>query len=338
MKADVAPLLPPGTRVVALPSARAPRLYLTDGTMRQRWRHSAFYPAFRWTARLHARAVRVRAALGLAEGLDHPGARWPLAEFLEDCLPGVDASVVAVGTSGPARKLTVQVWRGDAVVGYVKIATTPTAQARLAQEADVVAALPDGLGPTILKHAAFADGRAFVTAAVPGRAVPTQLPMHASVRGYLDRLQRPRSWTLDRHPWVARMRERLGEPVERALEPLADGVWPEAIQHGDFAPWNLLSSGPGRLMAVDWEYGDLRGFPHLDTAYFHLQVAALLRRWAPARARGNAIRHLEPGLTLAQRDALVRLAALQAHHEAAVDGHPADADLQAWRRAVWAER
>jgi hypothetical protein len=69
-----------------------------------------------------------------------------------------------------------------------------------------------------------------------------------------------------------------------------------------------------------------------------LQVGALLRRWAPERARSHAVRHLDGELTSAQADALVRLSALSAHHEARVDGHPPDAGLQAWRWAVWSGR
>lgn len=340
MRTDIARLLPPGSRVLALPNASAPRLFLVSDTAWQRWRHSSHYPAFHWTARLHARALRLGAALGLFEGKPNPGTHWPLGTFLEDCLPGAEASVVAVGTAGPASKLTVQVWRGNAVVGYVKLATTPAAAARLEHEASVVRALPAGLGPTVLKIADFDGGRALVTASVTGRPVSAHLPMHQSVRRFLATFPQSSTWPIEQHPWVARLREYAAERLDlkRVLEPLASATWPEVVQHGDFAPWNVLQDGGGRLVAIDWEYGDLRGLPHLDAAYYHLQVAALMRRWAPDRAREHAVQHRDPALTPGQADAIVRLAAVGAHFEATADGHSPDADLQAWRRAVWAGR
>ena len=81
-----------------------------------------------------------------------------------------------------------------------------------------------------------------------------------------------------------------------------------------------------------------KGFPHLDAAHYLLQVAALIRRWPPERARAFAVRHLDADLASTQADALVRLSAFAAYHEAQADGHTEDAPLQAWRRAVWEAR
>lgn len=338
MSAVAARFLPPKARVLALPSADKPRLYLASESAAQRWRHSGLYPAFRWSARGYRVALRLKAALGLDRARVNPRGAWALGEFLQDCLPGVEAAVVSLGTPGPAQKVTVQLWEGPNVAGYLKYAETPAARARLEQEHGVLAALPAGAGPRPLKYAPFDQGQALVTAPVPGRAVPAGLPLATGLRSYLGRLRQAESWPLERHPWVLNMRQRFGAELDGWLEPLADRSWPVVFQHGDFAPWNVLRRADGTLAAIDWEYGNAHGFPYLDAAYYLLQVAALMRRWPPGRARAYAARHLGADLATPQAEALVRLAAFVAYHEALADGHDPSKPLQAWRRAVWEGR
>lgn len=338
MSAEAALFLPPQAQVLALPSAGEPRLYLASESAAQRWRHSGLYPAFRRSARAYRVALRVKAALGLGRTWSNPGVAWALGEFVQDCLPGVEAAVVSLGTPGPARKITVQLWAGARVVGYLKYAETSAARARLEQEHRVLGALPAGVGPNVLKYAAFEKGQALVTAPVPGRAVPTRLPPDPGLVGFLETLRQDETFPLERHPWVLNVRQRFGTALDGWLEPLASESWPVVFQHGDFAPWNVLRRADGTLTAIDWEYGSVEGFPHLDAAYYLLQVAALMRRWPPERARAYAARHLGASLAAAQADALVRLAAFAAHQEALADGHDPSAPLQAWRRAVWEDR
>ena len=104
MSTDAASFLRPNTRILALPRASRPRLYLSSESASQRWRHSGFYPAFRWTAQAFRVALRLRAALGLTRTQRNPDAKWALSAFVQDCLPELDAAVVSLGTPGPAQR------------------------------------------------------------------------------------------------------------------------------------------------------------------------------------------------------------------------------------------
>jgi hypothetical protein len=54
----------PNTPLLAIPSSRSPRLLIIDRSVGQRWRDSnAYYPAYRWQARLFKICLRVVAAL-----------------------------------------------------------------------------------------------------------------------------------------------------------------------------------------------------------------------------------------------------------------------------------
>lgn len=335
MSDEVALFLAPGTRVLTLPGQSNPKLHLASESARQRWRHSALYPAFRWSAKAYRVALRLRATAGWGDVRLNTSIGWPLGAFLHDCLPRAHQAVVSLGTPGPARKVTVQLWDGPRVVGYLKYAELATARMRLEQEHRVLRMLPKGVGPQVLKFAEFARGCALVTMPIEGYSIRPTLSLSDSAQSLLASLKRGDSYPVDMHPWAIRLRERHGTAVDHWLATLAGARWPVVFQHGDFAPWNLLANPTGNLQAVDWEYGDAQGFPHIDCVYYTLQVAALIRRWRPERARDFAVGFLSQTLPASKAKALVSLAAFEAYQQASTDGHIEGAPLQEWRRAVW---
>ena len=51
-----------------------------------------------------------------------------------------------------------------------------------------------------------------------------------------------------------------------------------AIQHGDFAPWNVKVSSSGAWIVLDWERGELAGIPGWDWFHYVIQPAILVER------------------------------------------------------------
>jgi hypothetical protein len=331
--------LPPHARVLALPSAGRPRVYLASESAAQRWRHSGMYPAFRWTSRTFRVALRLKAALGLNRTRPNPSADWALGEFLQDCLPHVKATVVSLGTPGPAQKVTVQLWDGKRVVGYLKYGEAPAAMARLEQENAVLSELSQAFGPRVLKYDSLANGMALVTTPVFGKVVPTRVPPAANVRQFLEALEQPVSFPVDRHPWIQTLRGEHAKVVEPWLEPLAQRVWPVVVQHGDFAPWNVFQLAGGQVQAIDWEYGNCQGFPYLDLTYYLLQVTALINRWSPKRARAYVTNYLHKGLAYGLSgkcaQSIVKLSSHNAYLQTSKDGQGEGNTRVLWWRAIW---
>ncbi len=330
------PYFPAGTPVLALPSWSAPRLFLPATTPTARWRASGFYPAFRFSARLFRVGLRVRAAALPLPLRRAEGEGWPLGSFLEDALPDTERVAVLVGTPGPTQKTIVQCRDGQGrVIGYVKVAETPTAQRQLRREAGVLRRLPAGLGPAPLLYAPWKHGEALALTPVAGCPLPGRLPPPEALLAFAARLQKEASAVpLEAHPWVQRLAR--PEAVAGWLEALAGRSWPLAVQHGDLTPWNLLRQADGRLAAIDWEYGGLDGFPHLDLAFFVLQTAFLIYHWPHERAAAAAtayLRQAAPSLSQRQARALVALAAYEAFVEM---GGVADTAFQQWRLALFA--
>jgi hypothetical protein len=228
------------------------------------------------------------------------------------------------------------------VLGYLKYAEKDAARKRLRQERFMLSNLPDGIGPKPLKFGPLGDGAALLKEALPGKLLTATLPSPEDVFDLLDSLPSLPPVPLEDHPWVRLMRDPGVPQLDAWFEPLAGRSWPITPQHGDFAPWNLLRLSDGRLMAIDWEYGELESFPYLDLAHYILQVSALIYQRPPLEAAQYTTSYLSqrPGLGLnrAEAQALTRLAAYDAYRKSSEDGQPivgAGIRLQAWRRAIW---
>ncbi len=321
--------------MIVLPNRRKPRLYFFKGDARKRWNFSAFYPAYRWNARVHRLMFRCKALLGWVDALKISNNIGTLRDFLQVCLPSFTCGVVFVGTPGPAQKFTVQLWDDFQIIGYLKYGEKPAAQARLQQEYAILKSLPEGLGPRVLLYGEFAEGLAIALAPVPGRSLPARISSLANADKFISRLIMGGMHEASNHPWIRHMLERHNSLIDPWVDAFKDAFWPVVIQHGDFAPWNIYYDSSGIMTAIDWEYGTIVGFPYLDRAFFILQVTLLMNRWSPVRAREFAVQKLRKVVSERQAQAIVELAAFDAFHKSLDDGQSPDDPNQRWRRAVW---
>lgn len=341
MTVDWSLFFPPGARVLALPDWRRPRLYLPAQRFGKRWGASSFYPAFRLPARLYRLALRSKAATGLGEVRTARPDGWILGEFVRDALPGAASATVLVGTPGPAQKITARIEDKEGkVLGFLKYAEKVAARSRLRRERHVLQAISEGLAPKALGYGILGAGEALLTSPISGKRLPATLPPATDAAHFLTSLTVSPPIALEDHPWVkGACRQDGKDAINACFEVLADRRWPVVVQHGDFAPWNLLQTSGSRIAAFDWEYGALEGFPCLDLAYYALQTSALIHRWSPAKAARRTMECLlrENTFTLngAEARALTRLAAYDAHQKALEDGQAPGEGLQDWRREIW---
>jgi hypothetical protein len=330
---------PPGASVVALPSWKRPRLLLLADTFGERISGSGFYPAFRLTGRLYRLVLRLKAVLAVGALRSDPEAPAFLCDFLNSALPGARVRAIHIGMPGRARKLTLQlVCPGGGVLAYLKCADTPAAQERLKHEHQVLCTLPEGRGPTVLRYDSVGDYNVLLLGAVAGQTLRPNLAPTPELMDFTNSLLGTDSYDLEAHPWV-RSQFQLPPQLVETLEALSGRRWQVAVQHGDLAPWNLIRAPDGGLTGIDWEYGLQAGFPGLDLAQYMLQVAVLIHRWPPRRAREYAVHQLlrDEHLPLRKDEAstIVALAAYQAYENTSSEGHPPGSHIQVWRRAIW---
>lgn len=333
-------LFPAGTRVVALPSWRQPRLLVAAETVSRAWEGSRFYPAYRWTGRLYQLLLRLRTLARVGAARASGGAADDtLHRFLADVLPHARLAAVQVGMPGLAQKLTAKLVDATGrAVGFLKCAEQELARERLRGEYEILRRLPAGTGPVPLKFGALDGLDAMLLEPVEGRHPPSTPAPSPALYRFTSALITTTTLPLERHPYGLALGD-ASDPVARHVEALASRDWAIAFRHGDLAPWNLLRTRADALVAIDWEYGSADGLPCLDVAQYVLQVALLIARWRPGPARELAAAALArcPGLDLAPREraALVALAAYDTYRAASREGLGADDPRQRWRRAVW---
>lgn len=327
------------TRVVALPTWENPRLMLPAGSVQQRWRGSALYPAHRPAARLYRLALRTGVALGFVGRTRIAiSDQISLCHFAREALPNVAALSVLIGTPGEAQKVSAEL-RDDhgRVLGYLKYGERPTAVARLRHEWEVLRGLPSEIGPRPLTFGAWADGVALVTTPVPGAAVPARLPPPSDLATLCSQLASGVEVEVEEHPWILALRERTGYLPDAWIEPLALQGWSIVRMHGDLA-WNLRRTRRGDLNAFDWEYGALQGFPGIDLATYIVETAQLRYGWSPRRTWEWALpflRRTYPQVPERALPSLVRLAALHLFQHQVEEGWDPNCPLQRWRTSLW---
>ncbi len=328
---------PEGTPVVALPDWKHPRLYVVAYPWAWRWSASAYFPAYRFTARIRRWLLRVGAQLfGQVRSAQGPFVFTKLSAGFPG---GLKPVAVLLGTPGPAQKAVIPLVDATGrTAAYVKYGESPAAKKRLERELQVLSGLPEGIGPKPLGLHAVGTGFALFLSPFEGRPLSARVFPGEETVALLRRIWEGRVVvSAEEHPWIRRL---LGAypRAEAWVSVLSFRRWPVVPMHGDLAPWNVLS-GPSGLLLIDWEYGSLEGFPGVDLAYHVLQVGALLKGWTPARARSKAVDLLsgEMDLSRSQAEALVRLSALGAYLQFSEDGHASNDLFQEWRRKVWEE-
>lgn len=339
-----------------LPSTAAPKLVVPLCDLRSRWRLSAFYPAFKQRAKLWRLLQRFRALVGFSPMVGSEE-NQTFHEFLTDVFPCITHTAVLLGTGGPNRKIIVQLWQKDQLVGFLKVAARESATDKIKTEAIILKSLPKGLGPELLKSSELDGHAAMVLSPVEGDMLEASLPeaselgdQLSDIRGYLEQLKvSDKMCKIDEHPAIGCLLEKLSNgnlntpdtkcqmpnasQFDQWLEPLREQEWATVIQHGDFAPWNVFCQPNGSLCAIDWEEGCVDGFPYFDLIHFITQTAALCSGWSPEQT----FRYLYDLLGDELADStisIIRLGLLNSFvglHESLDGPHW----IQDWRRRMW---
>jgi thiamine kinase-like enzyme len=201
------------------------------------------------------------------------------------------------------------------------------------------------------------------------------------VKDFLDQLRvSDELFEIDEHPAIVRLRQQvekgcrlkgavpqqlatINKQLDSLLEPLSMQKWPVVIQHGDFAPWNILRvreekvsgclmlvdsgtstadnlsiiNSQSRLRAIDWEEGTAEGFPCFDLIYFCLQTGYLMHHWSAAQTTSYALNVLTSnGFNEQTALSLIKLSSLDAwlRNEEVISG----SELQQFRQSIWSAK
>lgn len=285
-----------------------------------------------------------------------PGAvahyQYSLNEWIEK-LPEFDHAVVMVGAAADEKQKMIirMVSRSGRVLAYLKYAEQPLALEKVENERRVLSAILPGMGPAILKAGPMGIGKALLMTPVAGQPLPSRMPSDQGVYGwqrinsFLKQLSTESLFDVQSHPAVARLRRWMEtdagiqtrgiglQEFDEILKPLRRHQWPVVVQHGDLTPWNLYSQ-KGHLAAVDWEDGALDGFPGFDQVHFGIQTGYFFHHWSAGQTARVAERSLKDSFGSPDREAIVKLGALDAYVRGQADGLPDCHPLQRFRLEI----
>jgi hypothetical protein len=198
-----------------------------------------------------------------------------------------------LSTPGKYRKLTIQVMRpGGKTIGYVKLALSKPALARVRHEAAVLhdlAALRPRV-PRVLYAGEWQDSYLVFLSALEGRPGPAELSgMHVEFLEKLAAIGRATKpgrilveeigarW--EEVAWRCDWRwQRIGAAALAEARRELDGVTvPCALSHGDFSPWNTRVHD-GELGVCDWENCAAQAPIGWDTFHFSVEAARARRK------------------------------------------------------------
>lgn len=326
-------------KIIALPTWKNPRLLLC---VRDLKRLNIFiekiFNTQTWKAKMYKYGMVIWAKIGKNFLIKKNSySMCVLYHIIKDFDLKVNSIAVIAGRPSPIQKIKIILLNTSKEIGYIKFSYLKLAQKRLQHEYEILSNLPQGIGPKPWKLEKVLQGTALLISPIRGVPIKACLPPPEDILDFQKKLVIDYNIKLENHPWIKKLSDK-GFSWWKWIEPLEKKKWHIVIEHGDFAPWNLLRDPTtGKIWAIDWEFGDLCGFPYIDIAYYFLQTSALIYKWNPKKSFKVASKYLQLrfGFNKHIADSLVKLSAFEAYWITSQNGRSDDWPLQRWRRKIW---
>lgn len=329
---------PKGTRVIALPNWKNPRLLLPfEDTSDALNLLSRFFGVYSKVGRIYKSLLKAWISIGKGLPVRINNVCNCIEPFVKDSGIKVHNVVVMIGRPSPIQKIKILLLdeMGNPT-GFIKYADLYYAQKRITHEWKVLKYLPTHLAPLPLKIGKLMRGTALLMSPLSGMSLGAKIPPPDEVLHFYKKFFIHDSVEIDKHPWIESLKQE-GFPYQEWLEPLRKRKWEVVIEHGDFVPWNLILTNDG-IVAVDWEFSNLQGFPYIDLVYYILQIAKLIYKWPARKTFRYTQKFLVDRLNLTEdiASSLVKLGAYESFRIAyRFTSKGYECPIQRWRSKIW---
>lgn len=338
----ISEFFPENANVIFVPRISGGGVYFYAIDFRCFWKLTSFYGAFKIGARIFKIFVLLFYFLKNTLFPRIGGCGGIYREIKQHVAEKIIGIALITGRDTASQKFVcVLVGEDYEVISFLKCGASESSVSKISHEREVLAGLPEGIAPEVIRYGAIGSISALELKPVEGRPLRVgERPVDMLV-DFHRRCQIGEPIPFEEHPWVQNLNVGETADVAQYLKVLSDKKWPVVAYHGDLFPWHLYIDGRGMLVGIDWEYGSLEGFPWLDMAGMSLLEEFHLRGTSPARARTKTVRFLNKlcnaELSTAELDALTRVAAWSLNKERADEvSSPAVSEAQIWRNKVWA--
>ena len=273
------------TKVYSLPSQRKSKLLICGNSFSERWERCGLLPVSTFKGELKRFALRFLCATGMMPSQLGKAEKEILDSLVENKGQEWNVSACIIrGNEAFAKNTLLITDQHHHPVGYLKYVEKLSDQKNLENEYRCLSILPPGIAPKVIKYGLYNSGTILFTQPIPGRVFNVSKGDTIKADQFLRKMNSvERSCDFMKHPWIMKLKKRTGDALDWAGV-LTKQNWSVVIFHGDFVPWNLFETKNGKIVAIDWEYGDCEGFPYIDKIYYALQVDALIRQLTPQEA------------------------------------------------------
>jgi hypothetical protein len=197
--------------------------------------------------------------------------------------------ILAGNPAGAGQRFVVVLFDDDDTPrSVVKAGLTQAARELIRKEAAFLAGVPSAIKgiPRVLSKFQTDSLEAFASDFVSGES-PGLSDRETLAAVLTSWLNPERKLRLGEFPEIKNVRD-LGDNANRQIA--------TAIQHGDFAPWNIKVAGDGAWTVLDWERGEMAGIPAWDWFHYEIQTRILVRKARTEELVGETEEHLSSGL------------------------------------------
>lgn len=281
------------TKVYSLPSQKKSKLLICGNTFSERWGRCGLLPVSTFKGELKRFGLRFLCATGIMPNRLGKAEKNVLSGLVKNKEQELNVSACIIrGNEEYAKNTLLITDQHHHSVGYLKYVEKPSDQKNLENEYRCLSTLPPEIAPKVIKYGLFHQGTMLFTQPILGRTFNIYKGDAKKANQFLQKMN-PLEQSCDfmMHPWIMKLKKRTGDTLDWAGV-LTKQKWSVVIFHGDFVPWNLFETTNGKVVAIDWEYGDCKGFPFIDKIYYTLQVDALIRRLTSQEAFLHAQKEL----------------------------------------------
>ena len=219
-----------------------------------------------------------------------------------------------MGNGGPRTKITAQVTSNGNVIAYVKIANTQLAKGLLTNEQQSLIAIHsslDNVAPEVITKFTHNGSDYLFTSAPPNNykksnhkltkshfvlaeAIFNSTKDTVSIRSYLDHYKLPkRINNIQNTAELKRTSIACSDAITLLYDCFAHAPVVTGRKHGDFCPWNILSTPSGDLYIFDWEYSEADSAALSDFIHFIRSLCHHVYRYSPEQTAEHILRNQE---------------------------------------------
>lgn len=167
-----------------------------------------------------------------------------------------------------------------AIFGYVKISNSTIGYRAISNESIILHSLPPRLVPKIIFEGEWRNHKYLIIENVTG-STETKLLSRTALNSILKELMLNKTCKLKEHPryeYLCRfiIDNNIIKPGELTHFINEDITVTFSVEHGDFAPWNIICYDKSKYKLIDFEMGCQIGISGLDLIKYYFQYARLI--------------------------------------------------------------